>query len=335
MPGLLIAQIAGITLTEAEITMEAIATMVSVIPFIVILIGGGSWLVRSNLPSDRYRRIAGWLIAGFSFLTVVFTVIAFATEESWLVRAGIIHWAVSVGSGTGLLIGIFESRAVENALKAEHARIRTEELRKQNERLDNIASSISHDLRNPLTVAEGNLKLLQEDYDDDRLRTISEMLDRMNQTIEDTLTLARDGQVITDPEEVTLREIADQSWRAVNTKQASLEIREERTITADSDRVQRLLENLFRNAIEHGKDDVTVRIGPLGDGFYIEDNGPGISEEDQDCVFNTGYTTNNGGTGFGLAITKQISNAHNWEISVTEGTDGGARFEVTGVEFAN
>ena len=49
-------------------------------------------------------------------------------------------------------------------------------------------------------------------------------------------------------------------------------------------------------------------------------------------VFETGYSTAGEGTGFGLSIVKQIANAHGWEVRVTEGPEGGARFEIAGVE---
>ena len=104
-------------------------------------------------------------------------------------------------------------------------------------------------------------------------------------------------------------------------------------VEADYDRLCQLLENLFRNAIEHGGEDVTVRVGVLDDGFYIEDDGPGISEDVQEEVFDVGYSTSPDGTGFGLSIVKEITEAHGWKIAITEGTADGARFEITGVEL--
>jgi signal transduction histidine kinase len=88
---------------------------------------------------------------------------------------------------------------------------------------------------------------------------------------------------------------------------------------------------------------VTIRVGPLDadgtggsanagivDGFYVEDDGPGIPATERDRVFETGFTTNRtgGGTGFGLAIVAKVVDAHGWEIRVTEGDSGGARFEI-------
>jgi signal transduction histidine kinase len=52
-------------------------------------------------------------------------------------------------------------------------------------------------------------------------------------------------------------------------------------------------------------------------------------------VFEAGYSTNEDGTGFGLRIVEQVANAHGWEVAITESEQGGARFEITGVEFAD
>ena len=80
-----------------------------------------------------------------------------------------------------------------------------------------------------------------------------------------------------------------------------------------------------------------MRIGELDDkeGFYVEDDGPGIAADDRKQVFEAGYSSTREGTGFGLSIVKEIVEAHGWEIRVTEGTNGGARFEITGVEFGD
>ena len=108
---------------------------------------------------------------------------------------------------------------------------------------------------------------------------------------------------------------------------------EDLRVTADKPRLRQLLENLFRNAIEHAGSEVEVTVGALEDGFYVADDGPGISEDEHDQVFETGFTTSDGGTGFGLAIVEEIATAHGWTVEVTESAAGGARFEVRGVEI--
>jgi signal transduction histidine kinase len=106
-------------------------------------------------------------------------------------------------------------------------------------------------------------------------------------------------------------------------------------ITADRSQVKQLFENLYRNAVEHGGTDVTVSVGAMDNGFYVADTGPGIPESEREAVFEAGYSTNQDGTGFGLRIVEEVADAHGWEVAVTESTQGGARFEITGAESVN
>jgi signal transduction histidine kinase len=208
------------------------------------------------------------------------------------------------------------------------------ELERRNEQLGQFASVISHDLRNPLTVAKGNLSLEREKNDSEQLAKVDHALERMEILIHDVLTLARQGQPISDPEHTTLSSVVNDCWEVIDSHDATLTVESDLTLMADSDRLQQLLENLFRNAIEHGSNDVTIRVGalPETDGFYIADDGPGIPNDEREDIFESGYSTAESGTGFGLSIVKEIADAHGWSISVTDSTDQGARFEISGVE---
>jgi PAS domain S-box-containing protein len=73
---------------------------------------------------------------------------------------------------------------------------------------------------------------------------------------------------------------------------------------------------------------------PTLNGFYVADDGPGILEDERDSVFEPGYTTHDEGSGFGLVVVREIADAHGWDVSVTEGAEGGARFEFRGVDPA-
>ncbi|QLC34640.1 HAMP domain-containing histidine kinase [Halarchaeum sp. CBA1220] len=327
----------GFTYFLARGTLDAVAlvTHVSSLPFAVLLAYGGYWLSHGDVSPARYRRVALWVAAAMGFFVALFAVIAFTTQSDWVVRVVILGWAASTGGGTGFLIGAFEARAVERAVAAERARVRNDELRRQNERLDDLASVISHDLRNPLTVARGYVDLLREDgdADDERLAAVSRSLDRMDRIVGETLALARSGRVIDDPEPVDLGEYARRCWSNVSTGNATLTVDSSAAVVADPGRLEHLFENLFRNAVEHGGSDVHVRVGTLdGGGFYVADDGPGIPAAERDVVFDPGYTTTEDGNGFGLAIVEQIVDAHGWEIRLAEADGGGARFEITGVE---
>ncbi|RZH66625.1 histidine kinase N-terminal 7TM domain-containing protein [Natrinema altunense] len=222
---------------------------------------------------------------------------------------------------------------------------REAQLERQNERLEQFADLVSHDLRNPLNVANGYLDLAREADDDAAyLEEIEQSHDRMETIIEDVLTLAREGADVTDPEPVALAGIAGRAWSGVETGAASISIDADVTILADPERTTRLLENLFRNAIEHGSEradgaDLEITVGTLADtpggsvtGFYVADDGVGIPASKREHVFEGGYTTDEDGTGFGLSIVTEIATAHEWTASVTDSETGGARFEFRGVE---
>ncbi|MFC6955009.1 PAS domain S-box protein [Halorubellus litoreus] len=205
---------------------------------------------------------------------------------------------------------------------------RERQLRQQNERLDEFAGVISHDLRNPLTIAQGRAALLAEESDSDHLDPLREALERMGAIVEDTLMLARQGDTISETKAVSLTDIVGKCWATVDTEDATIEIVDEMTLQGDPDRLRHVFENLFRNAIEHGGADVTVRVGRHDErGLYVEDDGPGIPVEMREDVFEPGESSAPDGTGFGLTIVKRIVEAHGWEVSVSDGTDGGTRFE--------
>ena len=203
------------------------------------------------------------------------------------------------------------------------------QLHQQNERLKEFASVVSHDLRNPLNVAQGRATLLAEQVESDHLDPLLRALDRMEAIVEDTLTLARQGDTISETESISLTDLVGKCWGTVDTKNAKINIVDEMTFQGDPDRLRHVFENLFRNAVEHGGSDVTVRVGcHNGQGIYVEDDGSGIPIEKRDEVFEPGHSSAQGGTGFGLTIVKRIVEAHGWELSITDGTDGGARFEI-------
>jgi len=208
-------------------------------------------------------------------------------------------------------------------------------LKRQNERLDAFARFVSHDLRNPLNMADGWVELARQECDSEHLDEIDRVHDRMRALIEDVLTLAREGDRVGEMESVELDGMVKTCWRTVETHKASLSVDTDATIKADSGRLQQLLENLIRNAVEHGGEDVRVTVGTLadGEGFFVADDGRGISTEDRDQVFKEGYSTRPDGTGLGLNIVREIATAHGWTVRVTESEDGGARFEISDVQL--
>ncbi|MFB6068821.1 MAG: PAS domain S-box protein [Halobacterium sp.] len=233
------------------------------------------------------------------------------------------------------------------AYELEHREYQSQ-LESKNAQLEEFASVVSHDLRNPLNVAAGHVELAREECDSDHLPPVEQAHARMRRLIEDILTMAREGEVVDSMTAVTLRDVVESCWETVETRDATLDVVTDRTILADESRLTQLLSNLVRNAVEHGStsggaasspaaaeyggSDVTVTVGDLPDGFYVEDTGVGIPEDERANLFEAGYSTKSSGTGLGLRIVDRIASAHGWTVDVTASDAGGARFEFTGVE---
>ena len=224
------------------------------------------------------------------------------------------------------------------------------------QRVSKFARVVSHDLRNPLDVAMGRAEMLPEIADVDEeteqhLHEIYNSLTRMEHLIEDVLTLSRQETDDIDTERLNLADVAREAWRTVETRDATLTVRTDVVVSAHRARLRRVFENLFRNAVEHGEKEgngqgagVSVEVGLVEDdtgsgvGFYVADDGPGTDVQDNEKLFEGGFTTAADGTGLGLTIVREIVHGHDWSVSLSEGKPsshlGGARFEITGVALS-
>jgi PAS domain S-box-containing protein len=208
-------------------------------------------------------------------------------------------------------------------------------LRRQRDRFEAFADLVSHDLRNPLQVAQGRIELARDDRESEDLAAAADALDRSQSLIDDLLTMARQDEDVRDVEAIELDRLVDACWGHVETNESALALESPPTVRADRSRLGQLLENLIANAVEHGGGEVTITVGSIDGGFYLEDDGAGIPESERESVFESGYSTDVDGTGFGLSIAREIADAHGWTIAAVEGNDGGARFEIRGVDVVD
>jgi signal transduction histidine kinase len=211
----------------------------------------------------------------------------------------------------------------------------TQELQRKNQRLEQFASVVSHDLRNPLSIAQNYLDFARETNDEEDFVAVEEAHERMDTLLDEILTMARVETTVEEPESVQLAAIADEAWQTLETDDAVFEndVPPEAAVDGDPSLIRILFQNLFRNAINHNDGSVTIRAGVVDsdDGFFVEDDGVGIPENMRKAVFQYGKTSRGESIGIGLAIVKELVIAHGWEISATEAQDGGARFEITTV----
>ena len=216
-------------------------------------------------------------------------------------------------------------------------------LEHQNERLEKFASVVSHDLRNPLSIAQGYAELAETTGDPSHFGTLHDAHDRMQTMIEELLILAQTGNSVDETEPVWLSDHVNKTWKTTDTQTATLDntIPETYQLPSNPDLLQHIFENLFRNAADHGSnqqtesadtDPLVVTVGLLTregstEGFYVEDNGDGIPSTIREQIFEHGYSGKDG-TGFGLSIVHDFVVAHGWQIAVAESDAGGARFEI-------
>ncbi|WEL18524.1 MULTISPECIES: PAS domain-containing sensor histidine kinase [unclassified Halorhabdus] len=209
------------------------------------------------------------------------------------------------------------------------------QLQRQNERLRRLATMVSHDIRNPLSVAMGRLEVARETDETDQFAAVERALDRIDALVADIITVMRQGEPATDLDHVPLAEIARDVWANHECDGATLQVSTDARIYVDPGRLRLLLDHLFANAIEHGRDgtdDITITVGALSDdeGFFVADDGIGIPADQHEAVFQPGLSGSDTST-LGLALIATIADAHNWTIELTDNEDGGARFEFHGV----
>ncbi|SHG98237.1 sensor histidine kinase [Halobaculum gomorrense] len=228
------------------------------------------------------------------------------------------HEVVLVRSLADLIASSFERVERERRLTA------------QNDRLEEFAEVVSHDLRNPLNVMTASVDLAERTGDPEYFERAARAADRMDGIIETVLGLSRAGRDIGSTETVEIGRVARAAWTAVDTESASLVVDAPGQYSADERRLRDVFSNLFRNAIDHAGSDVTVTVGGLDgdrDGFYVADDGPGLPDG-ADGLFERGASGASGGTGLGLTIVRRVVDAHGWDIRATDGEAGGARFDI-------
>lgn len=200
-------------------------------------------------------------------------------------------------------------------------------------RLEKLTTTMSHDLRNRLQAINTRIQLAQRTDDPEHLTKAADAVDRAEELLDDSVTIARSEQQQHNPEAISVELIATEAWETVSASESSLVIKTDNHVHADRRQLRQLFENMFDNAIKHNDEAVTVRVGETDNGLFIEDDGTGLPVETRNRIFDAGYSEHDEGTGLGLQIINRIAETHSWTVSPTESADGGARFEITGIEF--
>ena len=335
---LLVGELVSLVLrgTGGTYHLEYLIGVVSAVPFIVGIAFGGYWLGRSELPPDRYPRVGKWCAGGLLvFLLINLALIAVMGGGSTLLVVGWIRWAVCLGAGVGLLVGIVEARAIQEALAAERAALRAENVESQRDLLDYLNSILRHEVLNSAAIVSGYASLLQEELDGDEpegtyATTIQRQAADMTQVIDDVRVLLTVTEGEEDLERVDLAGVVTDEVRKLQDKYPTAEVEIETpgdVFVGGDDLLPRVFGNVLSNAVEHNDADqprvtVTVDAGPETATVEIADNGSGVPEEEFDTLFERTEAT--GGThGLGLYLVGRILDRYGGSIELAStGPDG-------------
>ncbi|WP_135306402.1 ATP-binding protein [Haloarcula amylovorans] len=240
-------------------------------------------------------------------------------------------------------ITIQKEREQELKHRREELNALVEELERSNAELEQFASVVAHDLKEPLRTISSYLQLLERRYaadlDEDGREFIEFAIDgadRMQQMIADILEFARIGCSESTTEPVDCNAVLDEVREMLLTDREGCEVTVDSlpTVIGNSTQLAKVFQNLIGNAIDHSDGEVSICVTAtcVDDKwrFTVADTGPGIPPAQQDQIFDL-FTAigDSGGTGVGLAICKKIIDRHGGGISVDSTVGEGTTFSFT------
>lgn len=191
-----------------------------------------------------------------------------------------------------------------------------------------IVDRFASEIQDPLLTAITRLEDILAENESDELEPVYETVQQIAELPEMFTELVH-TEGVTETHMRDFAETASAAWEAIDHPNAELFITDSRLLAADHDLLEHMFRDVFTNALRLGGPDTTIRIGVFEDGFYVEDDGPGIGSTDENEVFAWSGQQPGGGLGF----VAEVVRAHDWRVSVTESTLGGARFEVSGIAW--
>jgi two-component system sensor histidine kinase HydH len=204
-----------------------------------------------------------------------------------------------------------------------------------------LAAGLAHEIRNPVAAIRGAGQAMGSEATprqrEEMLEVIAEESSRLDRVVGEFLAYARPEPPGRDP--VDLSRIVTEALRSA--RAAGLDLRDAvrvapgtPRVAGDAERIRRVIDNLLRNAHEAAGDGVTLRItiepaSARSVCLTVEDDGPGIPDEELARVLRPFHTTKTQGTGLGLSLAQRIVEAHGGEMAVDRGSLGGARIRIT------
>ena len=260
-----------------------------------------------------------------------------------------------------------DERTQQNDILQERVKEATQELTNKNEQIEQAhlelfhssskmlemerlvavgqnAAQFAHEVGTPLNLISGHVQLLQNKFPEDspeskRLQIITTQIERIEKIVREMLDRARHDK--TTHQKINLNQILRKTLEAIEPILAELKVEaitdfaeELPSISGNSERLQQVFLNLFKNALDALPEGGTISLSTRSEGQKVlvdfTDDGIGMSEEIAAKIFQPLFTTKKRGqgTGLGLVIVKQILEEHNAEISVKSKQDTFTTFTI-------
>lgn len=324
----------------AFLNVRLLAGFLIVSPGIAGLVYGGYWLAASDLDPDRYARVLGWCLVGGAALGGINGLVQLIVPVPDLrIAVGLLRGGATLGCATGLLVGVVEARAVQNAIDAERSTMRAEYLERQRDWLDYFNGLLRHEVLNTAQVIVGYSETLQANADvdeteRDHLETIRRQSQDMTQVIRDVRLMidATHGETdfrpvaVEPPIRAELQDLLD-TYDDVDVETDLADV----AVLAD-DLLPRVFSNLFSNAVEHNDSEtprVRVRVEPAEETAVVRvaDNGPGVPPDRRDELFER-RRHEHSGIGVGLHVVDLLVERYDGHVELTETGPDGSVFTV-------
>lgn len=316
--------------------------MITSIPFIVIVIYGSLSINDSFISKEHHIRILYWFLgSSITFVLInIFIMITMPPDTLFQILSWL-RWSLTIGSGSGLIIGAFESRSIEKAIQAEREKVCAEEAEEKRKMLAYLNATLRHEVLNTASVVIGYSDLLLSKHQDDEdvsanANIIKEQTEDMENVIEDVRLLLESTQEESDTIPIDVNDMLKQETKTLKKAKNEVDINTnfEENVVADAQKpIQRAFSNILWNAVEHNDNDIpkikiTTDVSSDDVLIYIKDNGPGIPESELDELFEK-EIRHDANHGLGLTLTKTLIKSYDGSLVVEETNNNGTTFKIT------
>ncbi|SEH12388.1 4TM region of histidine kinase [Natronorubrum sediminis] len=318
-----------------------------------VLLYGGFQLVHADLDSDLYPLIGGWTLGAVGVMFVLLSLYHFQPADSLRNPYREILVLTALSSVAGLGVGMYDARAKASARELTQRNEDLQRLQAQleasNERLEQFAYAVSHDLEEPLRMITSYLSLLERRYADELDDDADEFIDyavdgaeRMKEMIDGLLEYSRietRGESFESVDlDALLADVQQNLELQIDDSDAEITSDALPRVAGDPRQLRQVFQNLLSNALEYSGDDPPrVHVGATRTNsrwqVFVRDEGIGIPPEQQDRVFEVFQRLHSheehAGTGIGLALCRRIVERHGGTIWIDSEPGVGTTFTFT------